>query len=152
MAISGAATQAWRIVDRFPRFDLSELLTPEALARPRLLAGFGGCDSVTKLLLAEPQLFQDGWWRTPHPELFWNISRSGGKRIGGPMLIMQRSADPAVPEIITEASLHSTCGKFPKIQVKYLVVNGITHVPMLYAGQRQWLNWSWHRFERIEMK
>lgn len=151
-AISGAATQAWGMLDIFPDFQLSDILTPLGVKRTQLMADLGGCNSVTEVLLAESDLFQKNWWETYYVKSFFNLTTNGGKPISGPMLVVQGTADPAVPEPTTSLAVNETCRLFPASEIEYLLVNGTTHVPTLYAAQKQWLAWIKDRFAGVSIQ
>ena len=67
------------------------------------------------------------------------------------MLILQGIADPAVPEPITTAAVNETCALYPQSQLEYALFEGVTHVPVLYASQRVWLDWIADRFAGREV-
>lgn len=148
-AISGGVLQAWSMLDIFPDFRLSDILSPLGVARLELLAELGGCNSVTAVLLSDQTdaLFQPGWYENYYIQSYWGLSSAGGKEVAGPMLVIQGTADQAVPEPVTTMTKNETCAAYPDSNLEYMVVNGTTHVPTLYATQKKWLAWIKARFD-----
>jgi hypothetical protein len=66
-------------------------------------------------------------------------------------LILQGELDPAVPIPITTAAVNATCTQYPESQLEYLTFANVTHVPVMYAAQRTWLEWIEDRFEGIDV-
>src|SRR3569833_85856 len=150
--ISGAVLDTWGMLDIFPDFALADVLSPVGVARLELLAELGGCNSVVQVLLGEDPdaLFQPRWYENYYMKKYWELSSAGGRDVAGPMLVIQGTADPAVPEPITTSTVNATC-RVASVGsgFEYLLVNGTTHVPTLYAAQKEWLGWIKDRIHGV---
>lgn len=71
----------------------------------------------------------------------------GGRDIAGPLLVVQGAADQVVPAQITDMAVNHTCRNFPHRGLEYQSYANATHVPVMYAAQRNWLQWVEDRFE-----
>lgn len=136
----------------FPGFDIATVLTPEGIKRLNLLREIQGCNSVGSTLLRgqavsliRPEVLENGYVNA-----FQKLVGTGGKEIAGPMLVLQGTADTNVPAPITTKYVNLTCTMFPKSAIEYNVYDGATHVPTMYASQREWLRWIDDRFEGKE--
>ncbi|KAL9007339.1 MAG: hypothetical protein Q9173_007361 [Seirophora scorigena] len=127
-------------------FSASDLLTPAGLGRLRLMQEIGACSSVATLLLFENGLARPGWQSNPYFQAWSNLTNPAGKPIGGPMLVIQGENDPRVPLNTTSKSVNETCARYPGSQLRYAMFEGSTHVPVMYAAQRLWLDWIADRF------
>ena len=141
------------MVDIFPHtFNASQILTDEGIKRLALQKDLGGCNSVSGVLIVSSpgvSIWQKDWFTTPVMKAWQDLTVCGGKKIGGPMLVVQGTGDPTVPYPVTSEYLNKTCAAYPESQIEYLVVNGTTHVPTLYASQQQWLKWIGDRFDGV---
>ncbi|TKA34166.1 hypothetical protein B0A50_00146 [Salinomyces thailandicus] len=129
-----------------PGFNVSEFLTAKGVRHLDLFREVGGGQSVALQIDSQDGLFQPEWWLTPYMQAFVNLTRNGGLPIEGPMLVLQGTADPAVPNQVTDAAVKKTCAAYPGSQIEYAIFEGATHVPVLYASQRIWLDWIADRF------
>lgn len=151
MKIPQAGLVAWSTQSIFPEFELSEVLTPLGLSRFELLAALGGCQSTRGALLGVDidELLQDNWSENPYIRRFFELTGAGGKQVAGPLMVIQGTADPLIPEVTVTQTVNETCEAYPLSPLKYLVVNGTTHVPTLFATQKQWLRWISDRFAGV---
>jgi hypothetical protein len=137
----------------FPDFRISDVLTPLGLARLELQAELAGCQSVSAVLLSDSTtklpLLQDGWYNNHYLKNYLELSSVGGRSVAGPIFVIQGTADQSIPEVVTTATVNATCSAHPDSMLEYLVVNGTTHVPTLYATQKEWLGWINDRFDGI---
>lgn len=145
---------AWAVQSMFPDFRLSDVLTPLGLARLELQAEIGGCQAVTTAFLqgdgtAHPPLLQDDWYNNFYLQSYLRSLSAGGRILAGPMLVIQGTADQAIPEVVTSATVNATCSAHPESVLEYIVVNGTTHVPTLFATQREWIRWINARFDGV---
>lgn len=145
---------AWAVQSMFPEFRLSDVLTPLGVARLQLQAEIAGCQAVTTALLqgdgtAQPPLLRDDWYDNYYLQSYLRLSSVGGRNVAGPLLVIQGTADSAIPEVVTTATVNATCSAYPDSMVEYLLVNGTTHVPTLFATQRDWIGWINARFDGV---
>lgn len=152
--IPGVSLLAWAAQGMFPDLRLSDVLTPLGVARLELQAEIGGCQGVTTALLqgdgtAQPPLLREGWNTNPYLQSYLRLSSVGGRSVAGPVLVIQGTADQTIPEVVTTATVNETCSAHPESDLEYLLVNGTTHVPTLFATQREWLGWINARFDGV---
>lgn len=131
----------------------SELFTPAGQARWGLLAALGGCSSVAAELFAPAAASTTAGWVHANISAHWAAralaaaSDYARRQPSTPLLVMQGLADRFMLAEWTEASVNRTCELFPQSAVEYVGFEGVTHVPVMYAGQRVWLDWVAERFE-----
>ncbi|KAJ0125475.1 secretory lipase [Diaporthe amygdali] len=151
--IPGVNLLAWAAQGIFPDFRLSDVLTPLGVARLELQAEIAGCQGVTTVLsgdsTTQSPLLRDGWHDNFYLQSYLRLSSVGGRSVAGPVFVIQGTLDQSVPEIVTTATVNATCSAHPESVLEYLVVNGTTHVPTLYATQREWLGWINARFDGL---
>ncbi|KAL8935740.1 MAG: hypothetical protein Q9211_004538 [Gyalolechia sp. 1 TL-2023] len=131
----------------FPNFNISSILTAEGTRRFNLLAEIQGCNPVFSVALATRDMYQDGWQHQPQVELYRDLTGIRGRSISGPLLVVQGTEDAVVPAVVTDTALNETCSRFPDSELEYQSYEGATHVPVMYAAQRNWLQWIGDRFE-----
>ena len=135
----------------FPSFNVSMILTPLGLRRLALYSEIKGCDSVRPVLFSDPGLVQPDWYEGPYLQAFDRLASNGGKPIGGPLLVLQGTADMTVFFPVTTAGVNETCVLYPDSQLQYMTFAGVDHVPVMYASQRLWLKWIADRFAGVEL-
>ncbi|KAL9057717.1 MAG: hypothetical protein Q9162_002191 [Coniocarpon cinnabarinum] len=143
---------AQTVASIFPEFVTSEWLTPAGEKALKLYNDLSGCQSMRQTLLqgtntvyAKP-MWNESWFFNAFNELIAN----GGRRVAGPMLVLQGTDDPSVSYEVTTASVNATCETFADTSLQYVVYEGVTHVPALFAGQQTYLNWIADRFMGFE--
>lgn len=152
--VPGATLLPWAVQSMFPDFRLSDVLTPLGVARLELQAEIAGCQAVTTAFLqgdgkAQPPLLQHDWYNNFYLQSYLRLSSVGGRSLAGPMLVIQGTADQAISEAITTGTVNATCSAHPDSMLEYLLVNGTTHVPTLFATQSEWLRWINARFDGV---
>ncbi|KAI1261875.1 secretory lipase [Xylariaceae sp. FL1019] len=135
----------------FPEFEKSEWLTEEGVNLTEANQELQGCQSVALELIAGFNLSRSDWSDTWYLPAFDALTRSGGKEFAGPMLVLQGVADNAVPEVLVSATVNETCEAVPEAQLEFALLDGVGHVPVLYAGQQVWLDWIADRFKGAEV-
>lgn len=128
-------------------FDISSVLTAAGIRRFNLAAELQGCLPVFTELLLSQRLYQLNWHHLPRVEAYQNLTGVGGREFAGPLLVVQGVADPVVPAVTTDEAVNKTCTLFPYHQLEYQRYAGATHIPAMYAAQRNWLRWIEERFE-----
>ena len=117
-----------------------------------MLQSVYGCALTATTLFADGNLIiKDDWNTTFAANWYRNVTDNGGKPFAGPMLVLQGTADPNANEPVTTAGVESTCALYPESQLQYWVYEGITHVPVLYSGQHQFLDWIQQRFDGVKL-
>jgi len=130
----------------FPKFRISDILTPAGVKSLNLLSEVQGCNSPTFELFSEPGLFQPDWPKNHYVQAFQSLTANGDHPIAGPMLVIQGEVDNLVPLQLTTEAVDKVCKDFPESQLEYVTLADVTHVPAVYASQRQWLAWIKDRF------
>ena len=136
-----------------PTLNLSTILTPTGIARLTLASNLGMCNSALGPLLppgSTPYLVQPSWLSVPEVAAYLSSVDLGNQLIAGPMLVLQGTADLAVPEQFTTAAVNETCTLYPSSAISYWRFANVTHVPVLYASQRLWLDWIGQRFDAAD--
>ena len=132
-----------------PKLQLSDILTETGLARLNLASELGMCNSALGSLLpagSSSYLVQPDALSVSEVSSYLSSINLGDQKVAGPMLVLQGTLDPAVPEVITTAAVQSTCDLYPNSSIEYWRFANVTHVPVLYASQRLWLDWIAERF------
>ncbi|KAL8938400.1 MAG: hypothetical protein Q9216_003917 [Gyalolechia sp. 2 TL-2023] len=131
----------------FPSFNVTSVLTAEGARRFDLAAEIQGCNPVFSVAFSPRDVYQDDWQHVPQVELYRNLTAVGGRNFSGPLLVVQGADDPIVPAAITDRAVNETCARFPDGDLEYQSYGGATHIPVMYAAQRNWLQWIADRFE-----
>ncbi|KAJ4415199.1 hypothetical protein N0V82_007500 [Gnomoniopsis sp. IMI 355080] len=154
LEIVQAALIAWSAQSIFPEFELSEVLTPLGMSRLALLAEVNGCQMTRGTLLGVDidELILDDWAENFYIRQFLELTGAGGKPVAGPMIVIQSTTDPLIPEVTVTQTVNETCMRHPESLIDYLVVNGTAHVPTLSATQKHWLGWISDRFAGVPVE
>ena len=133
-------------------FHITDWLTPAGLMARQLYLDLSGCQSVSAELFSASGLYQPTWNHTWYLSVFDTLARSGNKPFTGPLLVMHGLADANVSPQRTIDAVNETCHAFAEDQsLQFATFEGVTHVPVLYAGQQVWLNWIADRFEGVDL-
>lgn len=131
----------------FPDFEPRSILTPKGSKRLDFLRQIQGCNAVVSQLFPDiGELVHDDWATNKYILAYQNLTQNGNRAIAGPMLIMQGTADPAVPESVTTSVVDTMCSKKLGSSVNYVRFEGVGHTPTCYASRRIWLDWIAARF------
>ena len=134
------------IASNFSDFKQSEILTEEGEERYKLILQAGGCTATTLALLSGAKLLRSGWEQNPSIRKYQDLIVTGGKKISGPLLVIQGESDPIVGAELTTKAVDKTAELFPESQLTYIRLPGVSHVPSLLASQRMWMDWIGDRF------
>lgn len=132
-------------------FDPTSFVTDAGEKRLALLKDIQGCDPVQSQLFADG-LVQAGFQSTFYAKAYQQLTSNGVRKIAGPMLVLQGEADTTVPFAVTATATNETCQMFPESQLEFVTFANVSHVPVLYAGQRVWLKWIEDRFAGVPVK
>jgi len=141
------ATLVRGLQNAYPDFDIGSILTEEGVRRWKLVEEVQGCNPVFAELLADPEIYRPRWQHSPQVEAFYNANKIGGRKVAGPLLVVQGDADPVVPAVVIDGAVNRTCAMSPGAGIEYQRYKGAGHVPAMYAAQREWLGWVEERFE-----
>ncbi len=144
--IEALALLANGIPSIFPEFKANDILTSAGVKRLNLLSEIQGCNIPAYELFSEPGLFQPNWAQNHYVQAFQNLTANGNHPVAGPMLVIQGEADNLVPVQLTTEAVDKVCKVYPEPQLEYVTLANTTHIPAVYASQRQWLAWIADRF------
>lgn len=146
-----AAFMASTISDLNSSFKSNSVLTPAGLRRLNLFAELQGCLSTAGELFADQGLFYTDWLNNSYVQAYNELINPAGKPIAGPMLVLQGLSDRSVPEPVTTEAVRETCAQHPDSQLQYSTFAGVSHVPVMFASQRLWLDWIHERFAGMQV-
>ncbi|MCJ1424398.1 hypothetical protein MMC29_002286 [Sticta canariensis] len=141
-----------RISYIFPKFNRLDLLTPIAEKRFALDKEIGGGIYVSTVLMSGIDLFQSDWTQNEYMQAWQNLTVNGGKKIGGPLLVIQGGGDVQISQETTDNAVTRTSERFPEAQLQYATFPGVDHDPILSVSQRQWMTWIDDRFAGVEVE
>lgn len=131
----------------FPDFNMSSILTPAGIQRLNLLRQIKGCNAVVSKIFPDVQdLVHADWATNEYVQAYQNLTQNGNRPIAGPMLILQGTKDPAVPESVTTSIVDKMCSKNSHDSIEYIRFQDVGHTPTCYASRRIWLEWIAARF------
>ena len=134
------------IASVFPQLKATDIFTAFGAKRFNLVSEIQGCNAVATDLFFDPNIVQANWTQNRYVQAFQNLTINGGRKISGPLLVIQGTADPTILPQTTTNAVNKTCGSFPDTQLQYTTYVGVTHVPVMFASQRLWLDWIADRF------
>lgn len=147
-----AAFIARTLTNRYSGFKLSDVLTPAGIGRLNLMAEIQGCFSTAAELFADEDLVYLNWTKNARVREYDSRTNPAERRFAGPMLVLQGEGDHAVPVSVTTRYVDKTCTAYPESQLEYKRFEGVTHVPVMFASQRMWLDFIEARFRGDAMK
>ncbi len=130
----------------FPQLKENDIFTTNGVKRYALISEIQGCNGVASELFFDVNIVQANWTQNRYVQAFQDLTANGGRRISGPLLVIQGGSDPTVPPQTTTKAVNKTCDSFPDTQLQYVTYTGVTHVPVMFASQRLWLEWIAERF------
>lgn len=140
------------LASAYPDFKLSNILAPDGEKRLEALlqseAGVAGCIAF----MSEEEILQPSWRQDSYFQKYHSLVSNGGKKIGGPLLILHGDSDPRVSSKVTANAVDNTADSFPSSQLEYVLLSNVTHTPALAASQRLWMDWIADRFAGREVK
>lgn len=144
---SRAAFITRTLTDLYPAFKPNDVLTPAGIRRLTLMAELQGCLSTAGELFADTDLVRPNWTSNVRVRAYDNLTNPAGKPLAGPMLLLQGENDDAVPAPVTANAVKKTCAQYPESQLQYVTFDGVSHVPVMFASQRLWLDFIEARFK-----
>lgn len=101
--------------------------------------------------LLDSTLVCPDWSESFYPQAFSDLSQNDGQPIAGPLLILLGDKDPGVLAELVSKYVNQTCVLYPSSQLEYIIFEGVTHLPLIYASQPVWLSWIEERFADVEL-
>ena len=135
-----------------PDFHTRDLSTDLGWERYNIYKQSGGGIPLLATLWTGFEAIKPDWRNNTHIQKFVASTANGGKKISGPLLVIQGELDPNMNVNTTTNAVEKTAKAFPESQLQYITLPGITHNPAMYASQRLWLDWIADRFAGKEAK
>ncbi|KAK3114802.1 hypothetical protein LTR53_006498 [Teratosphaeriaceae sp. CCFEE 6253] len=138
--------------------DLAAIFNPVALQALQYVESIGGCNDAGYSAFATfnaTDIYSNISWPMSQPAVDFATDYSvSGRPLGGPMLIVQGSADTVVGTVGAMAGYNATCAlrENAGVSVQYVSVVDQDHNPSLYASQSLWLQWIEDRFNHIPLQ
>ncbi|KAK5133778.1 hypothetical protein LTR08_007428 [Meristemomyces frigidus] len=137
--------------------DLSTIFKPAPLQALQLVQSIGGCNDAGYAAFATfnaSDIYTNLSWPMSQPAKDFARDYSvSGRPLGGPMLILQGSADTVVGTVGAAAGFNATCAILNgTTSVEYVSVIDQDHNPSMYASQRLWLQWIEDRFNHVPLQ
>ena len=140
------------IEEQEPGFKTKDLFTDKGWQQYGLYLKSGGCIPLLAALLTGFEAIISDWRNNPYLQKFVASTGNGGKKISGPLLVVQGDIDPNINVTTTTNAVENTAKAFPDSQLQYVTLPGVTHNPAMYASQRLYLDWIADRFKGVEVK
>ena len=132
---------------KYPDFKREDVLNERGLRCLDTYLKLQGTSTVASQLELGVEILKPGWQKNSVIQKWQALAANGGKAINGPMLVVQGMADPMIDTKITTNAIEETMKHFPGSQIEYAMLEGVSHVPAMYAGQYLWMEWIAERFE-----
>ena len=137
---------------KYPDFNPEDVFTKEGKQSLDRYLILRGCNTVLFQLSYGPNIVKSGWQNNPYIQRYQEVAANGGKKISGPMLIIQGEDDPFVTSQSVTDAVNETVKMFPSSQIEYYLLPHVAHAPALYASQQIWMDWIAARFAREPAK
>ncbi|KAI4154556.1 MAG: hypothetical protein LQ340_001612 [Diploschistes diacapsis] len=129
-----------------PGFTQAEILTEVGQQTLALCQRAGASLTTLLSLLGKVQARKDDAIGNGFLREFQSLTSNGGKKIAGPLLVIQGESDPMVNHPVTERAVRDTITKHPDAQLEYILVPGVGHKPAVFSTQWIWTDWIADRF------
>ena len=136
----------------YPDFRAQDFFTEKGWERFKIEHQIGIYIPALVELLTGFQVLKDGWQDDPFLRRFADLTAAGGRKIAGPLFVIQGGADADMQPEITTSAVEKTITAFPDSQIQYALLPGLGHDPTMYGSQQLWLNWIEERFQGAEIK
>lgn len=126
----------------FPSFEIEDWFTPLGAARLRLVEEVQGSVTVfQQLFFTDDDLVRPDFNESWYPGSFSKLGDASRRDFQGPLLVVQGTTDTYVPYEVTRESVEATWALYPDNDLEFLVADGVSHVPVLFATSHLWLQW-----------
>lgn len=134
------------LVAKYPEFKPEDIFHKEGKQSLDTYLALKGCNTVLFQLPSGPEIVKPGWQNNPYIQKYQEVAANGGKKISGPLLVIQGEDDPLIcAESVTDA-VNETMKMFPSSQIEYYLLPHVRHAPAMYASQHIWMDWIAARF------
>lgn len=139
------------LIAHYSGFVPNQIFTADGQRSLETYTKLKGCNTVLFNVNTTGILKED--WRNNTPiQEYQEAAAVGGKRISGPMLILQGAVDPIVdPHSVTKA-VNRLVEVNPSANIEYHLLPGVSHAPAMYAGLQIYLDWIAARFSRQSLE
>lgn len=135
----------------FPEWEIGDFLTDIGQRRFYLYQELQATLSSLGNYWLDESSNQPDWDHSTYAVLYRNLVKSGGKPIGGPLLVLQGTEDGAVRENLTSIAVNATCVAYPNSTLHYSTFEGVQHVPVMFAAQHLITSWIADRFSGLPL-
>lgn len=135
-----------------PGYHTEDVFTDKGRDRYQLYTQSRGCAPLLALFLVEAGVVKADWRNNSYVQKFDTLVGNGGKKIRGPLLVIQGDIDPIINVNTTTDAIERTVKAFPESQLQYITLPGVTHNPAMFASQPLYLDWIADRFKGVEVK
>lgn len=140
------------IAASFSNFNPEDVLTPEGKQYLDLVLQIEPWNSVTFNLAKGIQLMKPDWTKNSAVQTYLLFAMSGGEEMEGPLLVIHGESDQSLDVNVTTKTVNKTLDRFPSSKIEYIRIPGVSHVPIVTASQRLWMDWIADRFARFTVK
>lgn len=131
---------------KYPGFKPEDIFSKEGEQSLDTYLALRGCNSVLFQLPSGPNTVKSGWQNNPYIQKYQEVAANGGKKISGPLLIIQGEDDPLISSQPVTDAVNETAKMFPSSHIEYYLLPHVTHAPAMYASQQIWMDWIAARF------
>lgn len=149
-----AATMAPGIAALYPEFDYNDFFTPDGLELFQKIVKLDCASSTTIpiLLTLAGNLLKPDWTSNEWLLKYDNLTANGGRKISGPLLVIQGDNDPMVNYNNTVKKLGAALDLSPTSHVQLFRLPGTSHTPAVTGSQRIWMDWIADRFAGVQLQ
>ena len=139
------------LATNYPEFRSGQIFTDQGQQSLQTYVRLKGCNTVL-YNLAATGILRDGWRENHAVQEYQRAAEVGGKRIRGPLLVIQGGADPIVyPPSVTDA-VNRTVEVNRSASIQFHMLPNVSHAPAMYAGLQVYLDWIAARFSGQELE
>lgn len=131
-----------------PGFNISDIFTSEGLAAFDVMFDVGGCSAVLNALFLSggPSPVKSDWRSNPAMQEYQKEILTGGKKLGGPLLVIRGDDDELLQPNLTDFWVQKTIDMFPDSSIEFIRGADADHESVMMATQRTWMDWIHARF------
>ncbi|KAI4224885.1 MAG: hypothetical protein L6R36_004337 [Xanthoria steineri] len=139
---------AWR--PTILNFDRDRFL-PTKDSRAWTYVRLKGCNTIL-YNLAATGILREGWRDNHAVQEYQRAAEVGGKRISGPLLVIQGGADPIVYTPSVTDAVKRTVEVNRSASIQFHMLPNVSHAPAMYTGLHVYLDWIAARFFGQELQ
>ncbi|THV44999.1 hypothetical protein BGAL_0545g00030 [Botrytis galanthina] len=149
-----AATMAPGIAALYPEFDHNAFFTPESLELFNKIGKLDCASSTTIpiLLTLSGNLLKPDWASNEWLLKYDDLTAHSGRKISGPLLVIQGDNDPIVNYDNTIEKLEAALDLSLTSHVQLFRLPGTSDTPAVTGSQKIWMNWIADRFAGVQIQ